>query len=140
MDISRRCVPYTPVWKPLNEMNFSLVTTAGVRLKSQEPYNEEGDEKFYVIPGNVDVNDLTVNYAIPANYDFSDSLKDINVVFPIERLRELKDAGVIGGISNKLIGTMGYTMRLKKVYDETVPAIARELERSNTDGVILTAG
>ncbi len=140
MEMSRRSVPYTPVFKPLNEMKFSLVTTAGVRLSSQEPYNDEGDERFYVIPGDVNVADLTVNYASPANYDFSDSLKDINVVFPIERLRELKEAGVIGGIANKHIGLMGYTMRLKKIYEETVPAIARELERSNTDGVILTAG
>ena len=138
--MSRRSVPYTPIFKPLSEMRFSLVTTAGVRLKSQEPYNTEGDERFYVVPGDVDVNDLTVNYATPANYDFSDSLKDINVVFPIERLRELKEAGVIKDVAKKHIVTMGYTMQLKKVYEEIVPAIARELERSNADGVILTAG
>jgi D-proline reductase (dithiol) PrdB len=121
-------------------MNISIVTTAGIRLKTQEPYNDEGDERFYVIPGDAQVDDLTVNYASPANYDFSDSLKDINVVFPIERLQELAEAGVIGGVAKKHIATMGYTMRLKKVYEETVPAIAKELERSNTDGVILTAG
>lgn len=140
MEISRRCVPYTPVWKPLNKMNFSIVTTAGVRLTTQEPYGDEGDERFYVIPGDAAVSDLTVNYASPANYDFSDSLKDINVVFPIERLRELVTAGIIGGVAKKHIGTMGYTMKLKKVYEETVPAIAKELERSNTDAVILTGG
>jgi D-proline reductase (dithiol) PrdB len=82
MELSRRCVPYTPLFKPLEKMNISIVTTA----------------------------------------------------------RELAEAGVIGGVSKKHIALMGYTMRLKKVYDETVPAIAKELERSNTDGVILTAG
>jgi len=140
VEIARRCVPYTPVWKPLNEMNISLVTTTGVRLNSQEPYNDEGDERFYLVPGDVNVSDLTVNYATPANYDFSDSLKDLNVVFPLERLRELKAEGIIGGVANKHIVSMGYTMKLKKIYEETVPAIAKELERSNTDAVILTAG
>lgn len=140
MELSRRCVPYTPLFKPLEKMNVSIITTAGVRLTTQEPYNEEGDERFYVIPGDTQTADLTVNYAIPANYDFSDSLKDVNVVFPLDRLRELAAAGLIGGVAKKHIATMGYTMRLKKVYDETVPAIAREIERSNTDGVILTAG
>ncbi|MDB5078816.1 MAG: hypothetical protein JWP00_740 [Chloroflexi bacterium] len=140
MELSRRCVPYTPLFKPLEKMNISIVTTAGVRLNTQEPYNDEGDERFYVIPGDAQTSDLTVNYATPANYNFSDSLKDINVVFPLDRLRELAEAGVIGGVSKKHIALMGYTMRLKKVYDETVPAIAKELERSNTDGVILTAG
>lgn len=140
MELSRRCVPYTPLFKSLNKMNFSIVSTAGVRLTSQEPYNDEGDERFYIVPGDTNTEDLTVNYASPANYDFSDSLKDINVVFPMDRLRELVAAGVIGGVAKKHITLMGYTMRLKKIYEETVPAIARELERSNTDGVILTAG
>lgn len=140
MELSRRCVPYTPVFKALEKMNFSIVTTAGIRLQTQEPYNDEGDERFYVIPGDVQAADLTINYASPANYDFSDSLQDVNIVFPIDRLRELAAEGVIGGVAKKHIGLMGYTMRLKKVYEETVPAIAKELERSNTDGVILTAG
>ncbi len=140
MELSRRCVPYTPLFKSLDKMNISIVTTAGVRLNSQEPYNDEGDERFYVIPGDTTVDDLTINYASPANYDFSDSLKDINIVFPIDRLRELAQAGVIAGVAKKHISLMGYTMRLKKIYEETVPAIAKELERSNTNGVILTAG
>jgi D-proline reductase (dithiol) PrdB len=140
MEISRRCVPYTPVFKPLNGMKISLVTTTGVRLKTQEAYDDGGDERFYVVPGDVKTEDLTVNYASPANYNFQDTLKDINVSFPIDRLRELAAEGLIGGIANKHIVSMGYTMKLKKVYEETVPAIARELERSNTDGVILTAG
>lgn len=140
MEISRRCVPYTPVWKPLDKMNIALVTTTGVRRTTDEPYNEEGDERFYVLPGDIEVADLTVNYPPAANYDFSDSLEDINVVFPIDRLRELKEAGLIGGVAKKHLVSMGYTMKLKKVYEEVVPAMARELERSNADGVILTAG
>lgn len=140
MDLSRRCVPYTPMWKQLSQMKIALVTSAGVRRVTDEPYNDEGDERFYVLPGDINVADLTVNYASPANYDFSDTLKDINVMFPIDRLRELQQAGVIGGIARKHIVTMGYTMRLKKVYEETVPAIAKEIERSDADAVILTAG
>jgi D-proline reductase (dithiol) PrdB len=140
MEMSRRCVPYTPVTKALNEMNVALVSTAGVRLKSQEPYNDEGDERFYVIPGDVKTEDLTVNYASPANYNFAPSLEDVNVVFPIDRLRELKEEGLIGGVANKHLVMMGYTMLLKKVYDEVVWQMARELNRSTTDAVVLTGG
>jgi D-proline reductase (dithiol) PrdB len=140
MDLSRRCVPYTPMWKELNKMKIALVTTGGVRRITDEAYNDEGDERFYVLPADVNVADLTVNYAAPAGYDFADTLEDVNVMFPIERLRELAEEGFIGGVAAKHIVSMGYTMKLKKVYEETVPAIAREFERSNADAVILTAG
>jgi D-proline reductase (dithiol) PrdB len=128
------------MWKQLSQMKISLVTTAGVRRISDEEYNDEGDERFYVLPADIKTEDLTVNYASPAGYDFSDTLQDINVMFPIDRLRELAEEGLIGGVANKQIVSMGYTMKLKKVYEETVPAIAKEFERSNTDAVILTAG
>lgn len=137
MEMSRRSVPYTPLSKPLNQMKFALVTTAGVHLKSQEPFDLEGDESFRVIPGDVQASDLMVTHP---QYDHSDADKDINCVFPIDRLRELVQAGVIGGVANKHLGYMGYSMKLKKVYDETVPGMARELERSSADAVILTAG
>jgi len=51
MELSRRCVPYTPLFKSLDKMNISIVTTAGVRLHSQEPYNDEGDERFMLLAG-----------------------------------------------------------------------------------------
>lgn len=137
MEMSRRSVPYTPLWKPLNGMKFALVTTAGVHLKSQEPFNLEGDESYRLLPGDMQAADLMVTHP---SYDHADADQDINCVFPIDRLRELVTAGVIGGVANKHIGYMGYSNRLKKVYEETVPAMARELERSNADGVILTAG
>jgi D-proline reductase (dithiol) PrdB len=137
MEMSRRSVPFTPLWKPLNQMKFALVSTAGVHLKDQEPFNKEGDESFRVFPGDVQTVDLVFTHE---HYDHSDADKDPNVMFPIDRLRELAEQGIIGGVASKHIGMMGYSMKLKQVYEETVPAIAREIERSNADAVLLTAG
>ncbi len=137
MDVSRRCVPYTPMWKPLNQMKIALVSTGGVYLKGQEPFVVEGDETFRIFPGDLQSTDLLFAHE---HYDHSDADKDPNVMFPIDRLRELAAEGVIGGIANKHIGMMGYTMKLKQLYDETVPTIAKEINRSNADAVLLTAG
>jgi D-proline reductase (dithiol) PrdB len=46
MAMSRRCIPYTPRSRELGETTFALVSTAGVQLHEQEPYNVAGD-----IPG-----------------------------------------------------------------------------------------
>jgi len=137
MEMSRKSVPYTPLWKPLSQMKFAIVTTAGVHLKTQEPFLLEGDESYRLIPGDAQTADLMVTHP---SYDHTDADKDINCVFPLDRLRELAASGLIGGISNKHLGYMGFSNKLKKVYEETVPAMARELERSSADAVILTAG
>jgi len=118
-------------------MKIALVSTAGVYLKSQEPYNLESDESFRLFPGDFASADLAFAHE---HYDHSDADQDPNVMYPIDRLRELATEGIIGGVANKHIGMMGYSMKLKQVYEETVPAIAKEINRSNADAVLLTAG
>jgi D-proline reductase (dithiol) PrdB len=137
MDISRRCVPYTPMWKSLSQMKIALVSTAGIHLKSQEPYNAESDESFRILTGDFTAADLAITHG---HYDHSEADIDPNVMFPIDRLRELAAEGFIGGVANKHVAMMGYSMKLKQVYEETLPAIAKEINRSNADAVILTAG
>ena len=124
MKISRKCVPYTPFEKELSEANIAIVTAAGVHGKEQDPFNIEddlGDLSYRVI--DEETGDLMVTHH---HYDHSDADEDINVVFPIDILNELVDEGFIGGIARKHVGFMGYTMRLKQMYDETAPAIAKK--------------
>ncbi|HEY3367662.1 MAG TPA: glycine/sarcosine/betaine reductase selenoprotein B family protein [Symbiobacteriaceae bacterium] len=140
-ELSRRCVPYTPVSRPLSELTIAIVSTAGVHLKGQEPFNTQGDDTWRELPGNVSVADLMITHGAPdEHYDRSQARQDMNVIFPIDRLRELAAEGFIGGVSEKHLTLMGYSLRLKKYYDETAPAVARELERSPVDAVLLTAG
>jgi D-proline reductase (dithiol) PrdB len=61
-------------------------------------------------------------------------------VFPIDRLRELAAAGIIGGVGDKHLGFMGYTLQLPDLYERAAPEMAREIERSRADAVLLTAG
>lgn len=139
--MSRRCVPYTPPWKPLAEMTVAIVSTAGVHGKDQEPFNTEGDASFRVLPGDVESGSLMVTHGAPEDhYDRSQLRQDINVIFPIDRLRELQRAGVIGAVADRHFSMMGYALRLKQFYDEAAPAVAREVERSGADAVVLTAG
>ncbi len=141
MELSRRCVPYTPVTKKLSEMTIAIVSTAGVHLKEQEPFNTQGDDTWRHLPGDVNAADLMITHGAPEeHYDRTEAKQDINVIFPIDRLRELASQGVIGAVSEKHWTLMGYSLRLKKYYDETAPAVAKEVERSPVDAVLLTAG
>jgi D-proline reductase (dithiol) PrdB len=75
------------------------------------------------------------------HYDHSDADRDINVVFPIDALRDLAGEGFIAEPGREHIGYLGFTMQLKKMYEEVAPQIAEEIEkRSRADIVVLTGG
>ncbi len=139
--LARKCVPFTPFDRELSNSTIAIVTAAGVHQKDQEAYNiadELGDLTYRVMGEHVHSPDLMVTHH---RYDHSDADADINVVFPIDILRELKEEGFIGEVARKHVGYMGYTMRLKNMYDETAPEIANEIDRgSRADAVILTGG
>jgi D-proline reductase (dithiol) PrdB len=141
MAISRKCVPFTPFEGQLSRATVALVTAGGVHLRDQEPFNiadELGDLGYRVIPPDADTSSLMVTHH---HYDHTDADQDINVVFPIDVLRELKAEGIIGDVASKHIGYMGYTMQLKAMYEGTAPQIANEIDRgSRADVVILTGG
>jgi D-proline reductase (dithiol) PrdB len=141
MTISRKCVPFTPFDRELAKSTIAIVSAGGVHLKDQDPFNiadELGDLTYRAIPGDVASQQLMVTHH---HYDHADADQDINVVFPLDVLRDLHKEGFIGGIARKHVGYMGYTMQLKAMYEGTAPAIANEIDRgSGADAVILTGG
>jgi D-proline reductase (dithiol) PrdB len=137
MPMSRRCIPYTPRRRELRDSDFALVSTAGVHLREQEPYNLDGDNSWRLIPGDVRTDQLRVTHG---HYDHRHADADINCVFPLDRLRELAAEGVIGGVADKHLGFMGYTQQLRDLYEHAAPEMAKVIERSRADAVLLTAG
>lgn len=141
MTISRKCVPFTPFEGDLSKSTVALVTAAGVHLRDQEPFNiadELGDLTYRIIPEDVDSSELMVTHH---HYNHADADDDINVVFPIDALRELQTDGFIRGVARKHIGYMGYTMQLKAMYEGTAREIANEIDKgSRADLVVLTGG
>jgi D-proline reductase (dithiol) PrdB len=139
--LSRKCVPFTPFDRELSRSTIAIVTAGGVHLRDQEGFNiadELGDLTYREILPDVDSSRLMVTHH---HYDHADADEDINVVFPIDVLRDLESEGFIGGIAKKHIGYMGYTMQLKAMYEGTAREIANEIDRgSRADAVVLTGG
>ncbi len=141
MSISRKCVPFTPFEGDLSKTTVAIVTAGGVHLRDQEPFNiadELGDLGYRLIPEDVQSSQLMVTHH---HYDHSDADEDINVVFPIDVLRDLKAEGFIHDVARKHVGYMGYTMQLRAMYEGTACEIANEIDKgSRADAVILTGG
>lgn len=128
---------WTPVTKPLNEMVVALATAAGVHLKSEKRFNFAGDTSFRMIPGDAKAEDLMVSHG---GYDNGDVNKDINCMFPIDRIREIAEKGIIKGIAPVNFGFMGGGGNVKVFTEETGPEIARQLKAEGVDAVLMTAG
>lgn len=131
----------SPIWaepsKPLRDSVVALVTAAGVHLKNQSPFVLAGDFTFREIPSDIESEQLMVTHG---GYDNADVNKDINCMFPIDRLRELHTEGFIGGISPVMIGFMGGGGNQEKFRQETGPQIAALLKDKGVDIALLTAG
>jgi len=127
---------------PLRRATIALVTLAGVHLKTQPPFdmqNPDGDASLRVIPELADSGDLTITHDY---YDHTAADRDVNVIFPIARLRELAAAGWIGRAAPRQIGAMGHILgaETRRLVAETAPAIARLLREDGVDYVVLVPG
>lgn len=128
---------FTPVTKPLNEMTVALATAAGVHVKTDKRFNLAGDFTWRKIPDDVPSSELMVTHG---GYDNSDVNKDINCMFPIDRLHELRDSGFIKATAPTHAGFMGGGGNIEKFTNETGPEVAQMLKDEGVDAAILTAG
>ena len=135
-------IAWSPARIPLTEASVALVTSAGVHLRRDQPFdmaNPEGDASFRVIPGDAAVGDLTITHDY---YDHRAADRDMNCVFPLERLHELAAAGKVGRVARRHIGTMGHILGIeeRRLVTKTAPAIARLLAEDGVDYAIAAPG
>lgn len=135
-------IPWTPFKKELSQCKVALVTTAGVHLTGQPAFDmvdEEGDYSFREVPSDVKIDDIMITHKY---YDHSDADRDINIVFPIERLMELSDLGEIKSVASRHFGVMGHIVgsKLRQLIEKTAPHIASSLKEDGVDIALLTPG
>jgi D-proline reductase (dithiol) PrdB len=73
---------------------------------------------------------------VSVNFDRSGWQRDINVVFPIDRLRDLAATGEIGGVADTHYTVMGSTD--PAAMDDAVEQIAGQLRQERIDSVLLS--
>lgn len=138
LNISRRCIPYTPFDKEISSAVVTLVSATGVYAPGQEsfPTEDPGDTSYRDIPADAAVDQLRIAHH---HYDHSEADGDPNIVFPLRTLHELAAEGFIGGV-HPVHFSYGFTTKLKELYATTFPEIADRIDRSKTRLVVMTAG
>ncbi len=135
LELSRSCIPYTPLKRELKDSRLALVTTSGAYIEGTEPF-AESDLRFRLIPADTDAK--TIRF-VPGHFDITQGTLDANIMFPLDRLRELLDSGEIGKISEYHV-SMGLTMELRKLKEQVSWDIAQAVAKTRPDVVVLTGG
>ena len=131
--------PFTPLKEPLEKCQISLITTGGVHTKNQKPFDmadKKGDPSYRELPSDITLEQLTISHDY---YNHADALADLNLVLPIEPLRQLLKAGTIGSIGPRFFSFMGHIMgdHIKTLTQETAPEVAAALIGDGVDAAFL---
>ena len=138
--LSKNLPPLGPaVWtvpnKPVNEMRFALVTTAGLHFRD-DPAFEFADATFRPIDGNEDPDNLVMSHS-SVNFDKSGFAEDVNIVFPLSRFRELAAQNTIGSVAEVHYSFMGAGLA-PSAYEHSASQVAGLLKQDEVDAVFLT--
>ena len=133
-------VPWAPLAKPLTECTAAIVTTAGLHLRDDRPFNRDhpGCESTYrVIPSDSDPSDIVQSH-FSIGFDRTAIYRDINITFPVDRVRELAERGVIGKAAPNHYSFMGALRDCTVIAEQTGPEVAQRLKEEGVDLVLLT--
>lgn len=119
---------------PLKQRRIAIVTTAGLHRRGDKGFALT-DTSYRVIPGDTDGRDLLMSHT-SVNFDRSGFQRDVNIVFPIDRLRELAAAGEIASVAGYHYALMGATWEPHEI-EGTAREIAGLLKADKVDGAVL---
>ena len=133
-------VPWTPLAKDLSDSTVAIVTTDGLHLRDDQPFNRDhpgGESTYRIIPSNSDTADIVQSH-FSIGFDRTAIYRDINITFPIDRMRELAERGKIGNVAPNHYSFMGALRDCTIVAEQTGPEVAQRLKDEGVNLVFLT--
>jgi len=90
---------------PLARRRVAIITTAGLQVRGDRTFSA-GAADYRVIPAATSPGDVVMSHT-SVNYDRTGFQEDVNVVFPLDRLREAQREGRIGSVADYHYSFMG---------------------------------
>lgn len=140
-----REIPWTPLSRPLSESTVALISSAGLALKSDRPFDQAGerqnpwwgDPSYRILPQKTMERDVKL-YHLHMHPRLAE--QDLNTVLPLQRLLELEKCGEIGRSASRHYSYMGYNLQPQVLLEESVPAMIRHMKHDGVNVVVLIPG
>ena len=139
----KRYIPWTPMKKPINQATIALVTSAGMSLKTDPPFDMErekkeaiwGDRSFRAIPREATEKDIEVNHLhINTNW----IKQDINVILPLARMAEFENERIIGRLAPTAYSFYGFQWQSTDFLKEAIEPISKKMKLEGVEAVLMT--
>jgi D-proline reductase (dithiol) PrdB len=140
-----REIPWTALSRPLEESTVALISSAGLALKTDRPFDQEGekqnpwwgDPSYRTLPRTATGEDVKL-YHLHIHPRVAE--QDLNTILPLQRLLELEDRGEIGRSAAHHYSFMGYILQPQVLLQESTPAMIRHMKRDGVNVVVLVPG
>ncbi len=126
--------PWAPFTKELSQARIAALSTGGVYVEGQPPFDVGGDWSYREIPLETPLERFRVAHT---HYDTNGIAEDIDTVLPVHRLLELESEGIIGEALTPTFSFMGYIPDPSGLMETTGPEVAQRLKEREVDGVVI---
>ncbi len=126
--------PWTPLVRPLADCTVALIGSGGAYREGQVAFHWKDDTGLREIPSAEPAADIRITHFA---YDLEPARADPNIVFPVDRLHELVDEGVIGGLAPTALGCMGGIYSARRATEELAPAVVAAVLAMDVDLALL---
>jgi D-proline reductase (dithiol) PrdB len=136
-------IPWTPVAKPLADSKVALLSTAGLSMQGDPPFDMEmerrnpmrGDPSWRALRADATSASVEANHL---HIDTGYIRRDLNVALPVDRLRTLVEEGIVGAMAETHYSTMGYQGNDTSIQEQTsAPEIAARMKSEEVDLALL---
>jgi D-proline reductase (dithiol) PrdB len=136
-------IPWAEVRKPLADSKLALLSTAGLSMRGDAPFDMEMERKQPTRgdPSWRRLRSDATSATVEANHLHIDTgyiESDLNVALPLDRARELVADGVFGALADSHYSTMGYQGNdTSTLESESAPQIAAAMRSEEVDLALL---
>lgn len=136
-------IPFHPLPLPLSKARVSLVTSAGISLKTDPPFDMQkekqdpswGDPSYREIPRGTTTKDIEVNHL---HINLSYIYDDLNVMLPLDRLEALATDGLIGDLAPTSYSFYGFQWERTEFLEQAIEPMIAQMKAEAVDAVLLT--
>jgi len=130
--------PSKPAWrlvtKPVNQSRVALLSSAALRLSTQEPFNPREDWSYRRVPSDPNAGEIIIDHhsgigRVPK--------QDPEIVFPRTALAELAKRGILGSVAPFHFSFMGGLRAHERIENELAPSIGNDLKQARVDIALL---
>ncbi|MCA1567735.1 MAG: glycine/betaine/sarcosine/D-proline family reductase selenoprotein B [Acidobacteria bacterium] len=131
-------VPLARLRRPLAESRLTFISTAGVQPAGTLPFDTVhpvGDYTFRRVPSGATPGELEIHQL---KYPTHGAARDLNVIFPIERLQEFAAEGLIAALTPHFFSFIGYNMDAERLERTLAEEIADAVVADGADVALMS--